>query len=50
MTCSQSYRSKLHPQFAEYDESDYDDLYDADDYDEKQRIRDGWTSVHWDMH
>lgn len=31
-----------------YDERDFDDFYTAEDYDNRQAMRDGWASVTWD--
>lgn len=30
------------------DERDYDDLFTAEDYDNRRMIRDGWTTLNWD--
>jgi hypothetical protein len=30
------------------DERDYDDFYTAEDYDNRQAMRDGWTTGTWD--
>lgn len=48
MTPIQLRNAQFHPQFAEYDESDYDDFYSAEDYDRHRQQRDGWQTDVWD--